>query len=38
MRYENSKSVILTFLILVSIILTWNLWTYQPNFDTDGKQ
>lgn len=33
MKYENSKSVILTFLILVSIVLTWNLWTYQPNFD-----
>lgn len=33
MRYENSKSVILTILILVSIFLTWNLWTYQPNFD-----
>jgi regulatory protein YycH of two-component signal transduction system YycFG len=33
MRYENSKSVILTILILVSIVLTWNLWTYQPNFD-----
>jgi regulatory protein YycH of two-component signal transduction system YycFG len=33
MKYENSKSVILTFLILVSIVLTWNLWTYQPNFE-----
>jgi regulatory protein YycH of two-component signal transduction system YycFG len=33
MKYENSKSAILTFLILVSIVLTWNLWTYQPNFD-----
>nr|WP_263324010.1 two-component system activity regulator YycH [Neobacillus sp. Marseille-Q6967] len=33
MKYENIKSTILTLLILVSIILTWNLWTYQPNFD-----
>lgn len=33
MKYENSKSAILIFLILVSIVLTWNLWTYQPNFD-----
>jgi regulatory protein YycH of two-component signal transduction system YycFG len=33
MKYENSKSAILTFLVLVSIVLTWNLWTYQPNFD-----
>jgi regulatory protein YycH of two-component signal transduction system YycFG len=34
MRYENIKSVILTILVLVSILLTWNLWTYQPNYDT----
>jgi regulatory protein YycH of two-component signal transduction system YycFG len=33
MKYENIKSMILVFLILVSIIFTWNLWTYQPNFD-----
>ncbi|WHY00726.1 two-component system activity regulator YycH [Neobacillus sp. DY30] len=33
MKYENIKSAILTFLVLVSIVLTWNLWTYQPNFD-----
>ncbi|MDQ6595317.1 YycH family regulatory protein [Bacillus salipaludis] len=34
MRYENIKSVILTLLILISIVLTWNLWTYQPNYET----
>lgn len=34
MRYENIKSAILTLLILVSIVLTWNLWTYQPNYET----
>jgi regulatory protein YycH of two-component signal transduction system YycFG len=34
MRYENIKSWILTFLVLVSILLTWNLWTYQPNYET----
>lgn len=34
MRYENIKSGILTFLVLVSILLTWNLWTYQPNYET----
>ena len=33
MRYENIKSGILTILVLVSILLTWNLWTYQPNYD-----
>ncbi|WP_042354555.1 YycH family regulatory protein [Bacillus rubiinfantis] len=34
MRYENIKSIILTFLVCVSILLTWNLWTYQPNYET----
>jgi regulatory protein YycH of two-component signal transduction system YycFG len=34
MRYENIKSGILTLLVLVSILLTWNLWTYQPNYET----
>lgn len=34
MTYENIKSVILTFLVIGSAFLTWNLWTYQPNFET----
>ncbi|MFF2450706.1 YycH family regulatory protein [Neobacillus sp. NPDC058068] len=34
MRYENIKSWILTILVMVSALLTWNLWTYQPNYDT----
>ncbi|MEH7414031.1 two-component system activity regulator YycH [Neobacillus drentensis] len=34
MRYENIKSGILTILVLMSLLLTWNLWTYQPNYDT----
>ena len=34
MRYENIKSTILILLVLGSIVLTWNLWTYQPNYDT----
>jgi regulatory protein YycH of two-component signal transduction system YycFG len=34
MKYENIKSGILAVLILVSAVLTWNLWTYQPNYDT----
>lgn len=34
MRYEKIKSWILAFLVLVSILLTWNLWTYQPNYET----
>jgi len=34
MRYENIKSGILIVLVMVSILLTWNLWTYQPNYET----
>lgn len=34
MTYENIKSVILTFLVVTSIVLTWNLWTYQPKYAT----
>lgn len=34
MRYENIKSWILTILVMLSALLTWNLWTYQPNYET----
>jgi len=34
MRYEKLKSVVLTVLVLFSILLTWNLWTYQPHYET----
>jgi regulatory protein YycH of two-component signal transduction system YycFG len=34
MTYENIKSVILTLLVFGSAFLTWNLWTYQPNYET----
>lgn len=37
MRYENIKSTLLVILVLVSILLTWNLWTYQPNYETMEK-
>ncbi|HJV17260.1 MAG TPA: two-component system activity regulator YycH [Bacillales bacterium] len=37
MKYENFKSTILMFLVFVSILLTWNLWTYQPNYETMEK-
>ncbi|MCA1054916.1 two-component system activity regulator YycH [Rossellomorea aquimaris] len=33
MKYENIKSVLLTLLVAMSIFLTWNLWTYQPDYD-----
>jgi regulatory protein YycH of two-component signal transduction system YycFG len=34
MNYEKIKSVILTILVVTSVFLTWNLWTYQPNYAT----
>ena len=37
MRYEKIKSTILILLVLISIVLTWNLWTYQPNYETMDK-
>lgn len=33
MKYENAKSLILTILVLLSIILSWNILTFQPNND-----
>ncbi len=33
MRYENIKSIILIILVLISILFTWGLWTYQPNYE-----
>ncbi|AGK56167.1 YycH family regulatory protein [Bacillus sp. 1NLA3E] len=37
MKYENIKSIILTILVVTSVVLTWNLWTYQPNYATMEK-
>lgn len=33
LKYENIKSIILGILIVTSLLLTWNLWTYQPSYD-----
>jgi regulatory protein YycH of two-component signal transduction system YycFG len=33
MKYEQIKSIILTLLVVSSIFLTWNLWTYQPSLE-----
>jgi regulatory protein YycH of two-component signal transduction system YycFG len=30
---ERLKTTLLTLLVLLSIFLTWKLWTYQPNYD-----
>lgn len=38
MTYENIKTAILTFLVLLSGILTWNIWTYQPNYESVENQ
>ncbi|MBU8905785.1 YycH family regulatory protein [Desertibacillus haloalkaliphilus] len=32
MTYEQMKSAVLTFLVLLSVILTWQLWTFQPEY------
>ncbi len=34
MTYEHIKTIILTILVATSALLTWNLWTYQPNYET----
>jgi len=33
MKYEHAKSLILTILVLLSMILSWNILTFQPNND-----
>jgi regulatory protein YycH of two-component signal transduction system YycFG len=33
MKYEQIKSIVLTLLVVSSIFLTWNLWSYQPNLE-----
>ncbi|MBM6616908.1 YycH family regulatory protein [Bacillus suaedaesalsae] len=30
MNFENIKSILLTLLVILSLVLTWSLWTYQP--------
>lgn len=33
MKYETAKTILLTFLVLISIAFTWELWTYHPQYD-----
>jgi regulatory protein YycH of two-component signal transduction system YycFG len=33
LTYEKVKSIILTILVVMSVILTWNLWSFQPNVE-----
>ncbi|WP_071393132.1 YycH family regulatory protein [Bacillus tuaregi] len=37
MTYESIKSIILTILVGLSLLLTWSLWTYQPNYEELGN-
>ena len=38
LTYEKVKSIILTVLVVMSIILTMNLWSYQPNVEKSGDR
>ena len=38
MRREHLKSVILTTLVLISLVLSYSLWSYQPNYDVIQNQ
>ncbi len=33
LKYESIKSIILSILVGVSLLLTWSLWTYQPHYE-----
>ncbi len=37
MTYENIKSIILALLVSSSVLLTWSIWTYQPNYEMMEK-
>ncbi|MFZ3590490.1 YycH family regulatory protein [Bacillus sp. DJP31] len=37
MNYENIKSVLLTLSVIMSLVLTWSIWTYQPNYGVIEK-
>ncbi|WP_409290852.1 YycH family regulatory protein [Peribacillus sp. SCS-37] len=38
MRVEKYKSIILSLLVLVSIFLTWRIWSYQPDYEESRDQ
>ena len=38
LTYEKVKSIILTVLVVMSIILTMNLWSYQPIAEKSGDR
>ncbi len=38
MKYENLKTVLLSFLIVLSAFFTWNIWTFQPQYEQVGNE
>ncbi|MDR4399002.1 two-component system activity regulator YycH, partial [Bacillus atrophaeus] len=32
MKRENIKTIILSILVIISLVFTWSIWTFQPNF------
>ncbi|QJC98399.1 Two-component system regulatory protein WalH, regulator of WalRK [Bacillus mojavensis] len=32
MKRENIKTILLTVLVVISLVFTWSIWTFQPNF------
>ncbi|MFD1706075.1 YycH family regulatory protein [Siminovitchia sediminis] len=38
MKYERIKSVLLVFLVITSVVLTWNLWIFQPTYEFDDEK
>lgn len=34
MNIENIKTITLSILVILSVYLTWSIWTYQPKYDT----
>ncbi|MBN8253450.1 YycH family regulatory protein [Priestia flexa] len=37
MRYENIKTIVLVILVVLSLFLTWNLWSYQSPSDLNTE-
>ncbi|HEU5138754.1 MAG TPA: two-component system activity regulator YycH [Bacillales bacterium] len=37
MKWESFKTLLLTVLVILSLVLTWNLWTYQSDYNTIEK-
>lgn len=38
MKYETIKTLLLAFLVVLSTVLTWNLWTFQPQYEFNDSK